>query len=194
MTLPSVKSTLFHHDRLNGTSLDPKKNWLWKIFGDGDPHSSIFHPVRETLLSLAQLNPVLSFKLSIAGLLILEVERKSFPSSFISYMAGERQGWHAMEILHLNNRGLFGTKSIQISPTGVSQILPQHSQALPTAWQQLLGFGEHYSDLFPQFHCLKDTFCCVPSSVRNEGIRWIQNPWWTSLERPEFPPWFISTA
>lgn len=121
------------------------------------------------------------------GLLILEVERKLFPSPFISYMVGERQGWHAMEILHLNNWWLFGTKSFQISPTGVSQILPQHSQALPTVWQQLLGFGEHCSDLLPQFHCLKDTFCCVQPSVRNEVIRWIQNPWWTSLESPEFP-------
>lgn len=121
------------------------------------------------------------------GLLILEVEIKSFPSTVISYMAGKRQGCHAMEILDLNNRWLFGTKTLQISHTGVSQVLPQHSQTLPTAWQQLLGSGDHYSDLFPQFLCLKDPFCCVQSSVRNEVIRWRQNPWLTSLESPEFP-------
>lgn len=123
----SIKSIFFHYDRLNDSNLDPKKHGLWKIFGDGDPDSNILHPVKESLLNLGQLNPVLSFKPSIVALLILEVERKLFPSSFISYIAGERQGWHAMEILHLNNRWLFGTKILEISHTGVFQILPQHS-------------------------------------------------------------------
>lgn len=136
MNLPSViGSILLHLDRLSDGSLDPKKHWLWKIFGDGDPHSKIFHPVRESLLSSAQLNPVLSFKPSIVGLLILEVERKPFLSSLISHMAGERQGWNAMEIFDFKTRLLFGTKkSSHFPPWGFpgpvpAQPSPAHSLA-----------------------------------------------------------------
>lgn len=51
---------------MNDSSLDPKKILVMEDLWRWGSSFQYFHPVRESLLSLAQLNPVLSFKPSIA--------------------------------------------------------------------------------------------------------------------------------